>query len=174
MELGILTLHGRIYHPQTQGKEESFNRSMAKELLRYQTFADKFDAQRKFDEYREFYNNVRPHHALNLDTPAQHYSKSSKEYPDKISEWEYPEGYQLRRVSKHGYFIWKGTEYYLSEGFRNKTIAIRPSHIEGCISLFFRKFRIGRIDVKKEEFTFKGAYLIENDPREEDRKKTLK
>ena len=95
------TLHGRIYHPQTQGKEESINRSMKKELLKYNTFANKSDAQRKFNEYREFYNNIRPHHALNLDTPAQHYCKSSRKYPDKISEWEYPKGYHLKE--KHSY-----------------------------------------------------------------------
>ena len=173
MELGILTLHGRIYHPQTQGKEESFNRSMTKELLKYNTFADKFDAQRKFNEYREFYNNTRPHHALNLDTPAQHYCKSSRKYPDKISEWEYPEGYHIKHVNKDGYIKWNEKYYYLSEGFRKKNIAIRESHIENCVSLFFREFRIGRIDVKKEEFTFKRAYLIENDPREKDRNKDI-
>ena len=173
MELGILTLHGRIYHPQTQGKEESFNRSMTKELLKYNTFADKLDAQRKFNEYREFYNNTRPHHALNLDTPAQHYCKSSRKYPDKISEWEYPEGYHIKHVNKDGYIKWNEKYYYLSEGFRKKNIAIRESHIENCVSLFFREFRIGRIDVKKEEFTFKRAYLIENDPREKDRNKDI-
>ena len=171
MELGILTLHGRIYHPQTQGKEESFNRSMKKELLKYNTFVDKSDAQRKFNEYREFYNNIRPHHALNLDTPAQHYCKSSRKYPDKISEWEYPKGYHLKHVNKDGYIKWNEKYYYLSEGFRKKNIAIRESHIENCVSLFFREFRIGRIDVKKEEFIFKRAYLIENDPREESRSK---
>ena len=66
MELGILTLHGRALHPQTQGKEESFNRSMTKELLKHTTISDQPDAQRQFDAYRDFYNNGRPHNALVL------------------------------------------------------------------------------------------------------------
>ena len=165
MELGILTLHGRIHHPQTQGKGESFNRSMTKELLAGTSFADLADAQRRFDAYRDFYNNERPHHALDLDTPNQRYVPSEKMYPENISEWEYPEGCELRRVRENGFFSYGGQGYFLSEAFGGKEIAVRPSHIHGCISLFFRNFRIGRIDVERRVFTFRRAYLIHNDPR---------
>lgn len=165
MELGVLTLHGRIRHPQTQGKDESFNRSMTKELLKNAAFLNFQDAQRQFDLYRSFYNNERPHHALKLDTPSQHYRESTKRYPKRIKIWEYPEDCELRRVKDSGYFNWGGQGYFLSEAFGGKEIAIRESHIKGCVSLFFRQFRIGRIDVEKRVFTFKRAYLIENDPR---------
>ena len=165
MELGILTIHGRALHPQTQGKDESFNRSMTKELLKHTAILDKEDAQRKFDQYREFYNFERPHRALKLDTPAQHYHRSSREYTDKIPAWEYPEGCELRTVKSTGYLAWGGQGYFLSEAFGNKEIAVRKSHVPGCISLFYRQFRIGRIDVEKRVFTFKKAFLIHDDPR---------
>lgn len=165
MELGVLTLHGRVRHPQTQGKEESFNRSMTKELLTNAHIADLADAQRQFDAYREFYNKERPHHALNLDTPSQHYRPSERRYPEGISAWEYPEDYELRQVKETGFFNYGGQGYFLSEAFGGKEIAVRPSHIPGCISLFFRQFRIGRIDVERRVFTFRRAYLIEGDPR---------
>lgn len=90
MELGVLTLHGRVRHPQTQGKEESFNRSMTKELLANAHIADLADAQRQFDAYREFYNQERPHHALNLDTPSQHYRPSERPYPERITQQKPP------------------------------------------------------------------------------------
>lgn len=165
MELGILTLHGRIRHPQTQGKEESFNRSMTKELLKTARIADLADAQRQFNTYRAFYNYERPHHALGLDTPAQRYTPSVRPYPESISVWEYPEGCQLRLVRETGFFNYGGQGYFLSEAFAGKQIAVRPSHIPGCISLFFRQFRIARIDVEKRGFTFRRAYLIRDDPR---------
>lgn len=165
MELGVLTLHGRIRHPQTQGKGESFNRSMTKELLAHSKFADLADAQRQFDAYREFYNKERPHHALSLDTPIQWYVPSERPYPQKISEWEYPGDYEIRRVRGNGFFSYGGQGYFLSEAFAGKNIAIRPSHIHGCISLFFRNFRIGRIDVEKRAYTFRRIYLVEGDPR---------
>jgi hypothetical protein len=59
----------------------------------------------------------------------------------------------------------EGTGYFLSEAFAGKEIAVRKSHIQGCYSLFFRQFRIGRIDTEKRVFTFKRAYLIDGDPR---------
>lgn len=165
MELGILTLHGRIRHPQTQGKEESFNRSMTRELLKLTEFTDLSDAQKKFDEYREFYNNERPHFALNLDVPASHYAPSARCMPSVIKPWEYSSEYKLHKVKSSGYIAYNGQGYFLSEAFGDKTIGIRESHIDGQISLFFRQFRIGRIDIEKRVFTLKRAYLINNDPR---------
>lgn len=165
MELGILTLHGRIWHPQTQGKEESFNRSMTKELLKHTTIKDFSDAQRQFDAYREFYNYERPHHSLELATPGEKYTKSLRLYPEEISQWEYPTECELRQVKEKGYFTWNGQGYFLSEAFGGKTIAIRNSHLPGQITLLFRQFRIGRIDVGKRVFTMKCAQLLEDDPR---------
>ena len=167
MDLGILTIHGRALHPQTQGKEESFNRALTVELLKRTTILDEQDAKRKFDDYRNFYNTVRPHHALALDTPSQHYRKSERQYTDTVSPWEYPGDCVLRRVKSTGYFNWKGQGYFLSEAFGEKEIAIGPSRDPACINLYYRQFHIGRIDMEKRVFTFKRAYLIENDPRRE-------
>ena len=165
MELGILTLHGRPLHPQTQGKEERFNGTLTRELLKHVELEDFEDADRQFEDYRHFYNYERPHHALGLDTPAEHYARSEREYSDVVAEWEYPENCQLRKVKSSGYINWDGQGYFLSEAFGDKHIAIRPSKHPGCVSLFFRQFRIGRIDIEKRVFTFKRAYLIHDDPR---------
>jgi len=166
MDLGILPLHGRPRHPQTQGKEESFNHSMKRELLKHIEITDFSHAQQAFDEYRDFYNNERPHHALNLEVPASRYKKSELRLPDKIEEWEYPQGYELRRVDGHGYFKYQRQSYYLSEAFGGKIIAVRESFVPNSISLFYRQFRIGRIDVDRRVYTLKAAYLIEGDPRD--------
>lgn len=165
MELGILTVHGRIRHPQTQGKDESYNRSMTKELLKYATIADLADAQRQFDAYREFYNNERPHHSLKLDVPSQHYCRSNREYQPEIHPWEYPEGAEIRRVKSTGFFNWEGQGYFLSEAFGGKEIMIQKSRTENCIKLIFREFQIAKIDTIQRGFLFRRAYRIENDPR---------
>lgn len=165
MELGILTVHGRVRHPQTQGKEESFNRAMTRELLKYQIPADMEDAARMFAEYRDLYNNKRPHHALDLDTPASHYQKSNRKMPERIEPWEYGSEYDIRTVKETGYFTYNGQGYFLSEAFAGKEIAIRESHLPGQITLLFRQFRIARIDVEKRTYTLRRAYLLEGDPR---------
>lgn len=165
MELGILTLHGRFRHPQTQGKEESFNRSMTKELLKNAVISDLADAQRQFDEYRDFYNNERPHHSLKLDVPNRHYTRSIREYPAKISPWEYPEGAEIRKVRSSGYFNWNGQGYFLSEAFGGKEIMIQRSDADDCIRVIFRQFQIAKIDTKERGFLYRRAYLLEDDPR---------
>lgn len=165
MDLGILTIHGRPLHPQTQGKEERFNGSLTRELLRYTEFEDMADAAQKLSKYRNFYNNERPHHALGLDTPAQHYEKSKKEYDPQIKPWEYPEGCRLHKVKSSGYITVDGQGYFLSESFGEREIAVKKSHKPNCINLYYRQFIIGQINVLKRVYTFKKAYLIDGDPR---------
>ena len=165
MELGILTLHGRPRHPQTQGKEERFNRSFTRECLKGKTFTDKSHAQLCFDEYRKFYNEVRPHFALDLDVPLKHYHPSSKQFPEKIEVWEYSPEHKLCKVKGSGFFNYKGQGFFLSEAFAGKTIAVRESHLPGQLTLVFRNFIIGRIDLENRVYTLKRAYLIEGDPR---------
>lgn len=166
MDLGILTVHGRVRHPQTQGKQERFNGTLTRELLKYHSFADEEDAEIRFAEYREFYNNERPHHALKLDTPASHYTVSERKYPEVIHPWVYPPGCVVRRVNNKGFVRIFSRTYFLSEAFIGRQVAIRQS-VESStrIDIFYRQFRIAQLDLNEQDFLFKRAYLISNDPR---------
>lgn len=167
MELGILTMHGRILHPQTQGKDERFNGSFTRECLKLHEFKDLADAQRIFDEYRWTYNNIRPHHALGLEVPASRYKRSNREYNPIIKPWEYPSGYEVRCVKSTGYISINGQSYFLSEALGGKEVAFRESHKKNCVTLFFRQFRIARINVDRRVYDFKKIYLADGDPRSE-------
>lgn len=164
MDLGILTLHGRYRHPQTQGKEERFNGSLTRECLKHNTFANEADAAVKLAEYRTFYNEKRPHHALDLATPKSRYTPSPREYPEKIEDWEYPSEYKLHKVKSTVYVTIGGQGYYLSEAFGEKSIGVRQRE-NAQIELVYRQFRIGNIDTGKRTFLYKKAYLMHDDPR---------
>lgn len=60
---GIQHIRARIKHPQTLGKIERFHRSFDNEYPRHDGL----------DKYIYFYNYLRPHHALDLRTPASAY-----------------------------------------------------------------------------------------------------
>lgn len=162
MELGILTIHGRPLHPQTQGKEERFHRTMDDELLKLIKIHSLQNAQHHFDAFRNCYNNERPHDALNGDVPAKHYSYSLRQFPEQVEEWDYPEGYELRKVKANGYLTLRNQGYFFSEAFGDKVIAVRESSIPGSVNLYYRNFKIGRINIDERVFTSKKIYRCDD------------
>ena len=64
IRLGVNVGHSRPYHPQTQGKDERFHRTLKAEVLTGHVFRDLDHCQRRFDEWRNTYNLERPHEAL--------------------------------------------------------------------------------------------------------------
>lgn len=148
MELGILTIHIRPQHPQCQGKVERFNGSYKRERLKYYVPEDLTDAQRCREEYREFYNDVRPHEAIGMDTPSEHYSVSTREYTDVVKTWDYESGGEMRRVKSSGYLTFRGQGYYLSEGLGDKDVMLYPSEDEdGVFLVVFREFVVAKLRI---------------------------
>src|SRR5580698_4132154 len=76
----IRVIHGRPYHPETQGKEERFHRTLQAEVLRGRAFANSGEVQREFDRWRQTYNHERPHEALGLRVPGSRYVVSRREF----------------------------------------------------------------------------------------------
>jgi transposase InsO family protein len=67
--LGIVFKHSTPNHPQTCGKVERFHQTL-KRFLEKQTPAESLtELQFQLDAFREYYNNVRPHRALNRQMP---------------------------------------------------------------------------------------------------------
>ena len=94
--------HGRAYHPQTQGKEERFHRTLKAELLRERSFCDVLECQRQFDPRRREYNHERPHEALGLAVvPSSRYRACARCFPEVIPTMEYGPDQTVRRV-QHG------------------------------------------------------------------------
>ena len=155
MELGILPVHGRFLHPQTQGKQERFNGSLQRELLRFTTFEDFADAQAQLDAYRHFYNTERPHEALGMRTPAELYRPSPRPFPDLILPWEYDAG-EVRRVKSSGYLTFASQGFFLSEAFADQLVCIVPSSsVDGLFHVVFRQFRIAQINLRERCFVSK-------------------
>lgn len=148
LELGVLPIHGRPLHPQTQGKEERFNGTLTRELLKHVSFSDMPHAQRELDLYRTFYNTERPHEALDMRTPAELYRPSPRPMPDRISHWEYEAG-QLRRVRDTGFLTYAGQGYFLSEAFAGKTVSVIRMPDDNTLLVCFRQFVIAKIDLNE-------------------------
>ena len=148
MDLDILPIHGRIKHPQTQGKIERFHRTIKQELLNHTTIADIADAESKFSIWREKYNNIRPHEALNMRTPAVVYQPSQRQYPRTIERFDYGGEYHVIKVNSWGYVRFDKWQIYLSETMKDQYIEFRPSPDDETFIACYRNFKIAEFDTE--------------------------
>lgn len=127
IQLNIKLIHGRPYHPQTQGKEERFHRTLKQELIDREQFRDHLHCQEKFDKWREKYNCIRPHEALDLRTPSELYTPSIKPYPEKLKEYEYNLSDIKRKVQDKGIISFNNKEIKVGKAFKGEHVALRES-----------------------------------------------
>lgn len=146
MRLGIEVRHSRPNHPQTQGKLERFHRTFKEELLDYYTFDDLALAQDGFNWWLDIYNNVRPHAAINLDTPSQRYQSSDRAYPEILPNVEYPSHMNVYRVTHKGFITLKGKKYRVGEGFRGQPIGV-ISEDNNLASIYYCQQKVLTLDL---------------------------
>jgi transposase InsO family protein len=146
LRLGIRVAHGRSYHPQTQGKDERFNRTLGAEVLANRHFRDLTECQRAFDAWRHKYNHVRPHQALDLATPSERYRPSRRSFPEVLPPIEYGPDDLVRKADQNGDIGFKGRRIRLGKPFRGMPIALRPSSEDGSFSVHFCTHEIAVLD----------------------------
>lgn len=163
LRLDILPIHGRIMHPQTQGKDERFNQTVKRELISRVSIDDAPHAQRLFDPWRRMYNEDRPHEALNLDVPAKHYKPSERFFPEKLPCYEYEDDWRPRKVNDAGFVHLDGRKHFLSEAFAGHVIAIKQSSKAETLMLRFCNFIVARYSLPERLFVSKKIFRIKSD-----------
>jgi transposase InsO family protein len=127
IKLGIVPERIQAGHPEQNGRHERMHRSLKLEVRRAEDWRAQ---QRELDRFREEFNQVRPHEALDMQTPAAVYEPSPRPYPTRIPEVEYPDSMLLRRVKSHGHFRWKKHDVFLSEVLWGERIGLQTDDDE--------------------------------------------
>lgn len=151
IRLGVQISHGRPYHPQTQGKEERFHRTLVAEVLRYQVFRDLVHCQAHLDRWRDVYNLQRPHQALQMAVPASRYHPSPRSFPEVLPPIEYGPEDIVRKVQAEGLISYQNRTFRLSKAFRALPVALRPTSEDGILDVFFCHQKVARIDLHQPE-----------------------
>lgn len=125
---------------------ERFHRTLKRELLQEQSFADLAAAQSSFDPWRWMYNHERPHESLDLEVPASRYRSSDRAFQERTSPFEYDERFTVRSVSLRGTISFHGVIYSVSESFRKERIGLNPTATDGVWDVYYCRFRIGQLD----------------------------
>jgi transposase InsO family protein len=146
LRLGVGVSHGRPYHPQTQGKEERFHRTLKAEALT-QPFADLAAAQAHFDTWRDCYNRERPHQALASAVPASRYRPSQRSFPVVLPPIEYGPDDLVRTVQDKGRIHLHGRTYLVGRAFRGEPVALRPTAQDHIREVYYCHQRITTLDL---------------------------
>lgn len=147
IEQGIRVSHSRPYHPQTQGKDERFHRTLKAELLGRRQLESLTHCQEHFNQWRVLYNTVRPHEALGMDTPAAHYQPSQHRYQERQPAYEYSAEDAVRKVGRNLSISFQGYEIFVGQAFLSKSLAVRPTLQSGHYTLYFCHQEVLAVDL---------------------------
>ena len=144
VRLGVLPELIEPGKPQQNGRHERMHRTLKAETTR--PAAGSLAAQqRKFNAFREEFNNERPHEALDMQTPACLYQPSVREMPNKIPPLEYPDRFEVRYVSANGGIRW-------NRGWINVSIVCVGEYVgleeidDGIWNVYFGPLKLGRLN----------------------------
>lgn len=147
LRLGVRVFHGQPYHPQTQGKDERFHRTLHVELLSRHTWRDLAHCAEWFPRFRHTYNCERPHDSLGGDTPVQHYRPSPRSLPASLPALDYANATTVRAVRANGTITFGGQTWYVGRAFAGLPIGLRPSpQADGQWEVWFTHHRLGQLD----------------------------
>jgi transposase InsO family protein len=178
IRLGVLVYHGRPWHPQTQGKDERFHRTLLDELVRpvmglsvrwnkgaasankpgasasqsgkVVQVADHAACQEHFDSWRRVYNEIRPHEAIDLEVPARRYQPSQRLFPEQMEPIVYDSlpGQIVRKVHPSGEISFRNRRVFVGSAFAGEPVAIRNTDEDGLLNVFYCRQRIAFIDLR--------------------------
>lgn len=143
IQLGILPELIEPGKPQQNGRHQRMHRTLKAETTR--PAAGNLRAQqRKFNSFREEYNYVRPHEALNLETPASIYCLSPRQFPQKLAALEYPAHFETRYVSHNGGIRWNCDWVNVSITCAGQWVGLEEID-DGIWNVYFGPVKLGRL-----------------------------
>ena len=119
----IRLLFGRVRHPQTQGKVERFHRTLGERVRWWGVPTTLRGFTQVFATFRDEYNEVRPHEALQMRPPASRFAPSGRAYAPMPRRWEYPDGSDVYRVDGNGMVAYGTRRFFISEALAGEHVA---------------------------------------------------
>jgi transposase InsO family protein len=147
IDLGIVPVYSDPGHPEQNGRHERMHRELKADATRPPGYS-LGRQQQKFDEFRQQYNDFRPHQALGQRRPQQVYYRSARQYKDERDVWDYPQGMDVRYVSRNGAIRWGvGKWVMVSTTLIEKYIGLEQ-FTEDMWRVYYRNMLLGYLDGK--------------------------
>ena len=157
IRLGIRPERIEKGEPQQNGEHERMHRTLKAEATRPPS--PTLEAQqRRFDTWRQTFNERRPHEALDGARPADHYTPSPRPFPRRLPMLEYPAHVELRRVDVTGHIRWRGPKFFLSKTLADEYVGLSET-AEGEWTITFGPLTLGVLSAHTLTFTHALAWI---------------
>jgi len=155
MRQGIRLHFSGVRHPQTQGKVERFHGTLQRALSCRGVPGD--DHQQWLEDFRLEHNYIRPHEALDMQTPASRWQPSPRPYNPNPAAWEYPEGAWTLKVDCHGTIDIKDQGYRIAKTLAGERVRIQP--VEDRYLVYYCNTLVREIDPARKRSTIVERFL---------------
>lgn len=147
MKLGIVAERIEPGKPEQNGRHERMHLTL-KQSTASPPKATLRAQQRAFNAFERDYNFHRPHEALGQQTPATFYRASSRPYPRRTPEIEYPAGMATRKVEVSGDISWNAERIFITEALGGEQVGI-DSIDQRYHRVYFDRLHLGILDTKE-------------------------
>ena len=144
MQHSIQPLTIKPGHPEQNGVHERMHRTL-KDATALPPAANKRQQQRRFNVFRDEFNEDRPHDSLGKKTPASVFVPSPRKFEARVARFDYRSHLETRLVSTSGSFKWRGQAVFLSDVLGGEWIALEEVEY-GIWIIWFRQFEIARLN----------------------------
>ena len=144
LKLGIEPRYIPPSSPQDNGRHERMHRTLKAETSKpaASTVAEQ---QRRFDCFRQHYNEERPHEALEQEPPAKLWQPSRIKVPKLLDDPWYDAHHEVRRVGTSGAIKWRGELVFVGEALVGELVGL-AEHESGSHIVRYGGRDLGTID----------------------------
>ena len=127
--------------PQQNGRHERFHKTLKDKTVRPPA-GNRSAQQRRFNRFKIEYNEVRPHEALELETPASLYKPSDRLFKAKLPPLEYPGHWEKRKVGLSRSMKWRGHDVLVSLPCVGQYVGLEETY-DGIWDVYLGAIKIG-------------------------------
>jgi len=153
--------------PQQNGRHERMHLTLLQEVASPPA-RNMREQHERLRSFQQFYNEERPHQALDHATPADRYQPSTRRFDGVLRKPEYSDDRDVRSVRRNGDIKWQGSTIYISEARVGEPVGLTENESGWTVSygpILLGAIERGRGRLRKPKRKTKGCGLEDNATR---------
>jgi len=147
MRLGIKLERIDPGHPEQNGRHERMHLTLKQETTRPGA-ENMLLQQARFDDFREQFNGIRPHEALQMQTPSSVHEQSKRRLPRQLPPLVYPLHDLQRPVGSNGCIKLNRRNFFVGAAFVGQDLGLRQLEPHTWL-LSFMDYDLGYLDLEQ-------------------------